>query len=52
MDRFEASVLNKITERHGPFWTVVAILSLRRWWWTGAGAGASAVVVAAIKLLH
>lgn len=52
MNRYEASVLNKITERHGPFWTILAILSMRRLWLTGAGAGASALIFAATKLLH
>lgn len=43
MNRYEASVLNKITERHGPGWTIAALLIIHRWWLGGAGVATVAI---------
>lgn len=31
MDRYQASIVNKITERHGPGWSILALVVMHRW---------------------
>ncbi|WP_159108104.1 hypothetical protein [Novosphingobium sp. MBES04] len=31
MDRYQASVLNEITKRGGPGWTILALMIMHRW---------------------
>lgn len=31
MDRYQASVLNRITDKHGPGWTILALVIMHRW---------------------
>lgn len=44
MDRYEASVLKSITDKGGPFWTVVALMVLRRGSIVGLFAGGGGIL--------
>lgn len=46
MDRYQASVLNRITEKGGPGWTILALIVLRGW-----PVGLAGVAIAATKAL-
>lgn len=46
MDRYEASVLNKITEKSGPVATIAAIIAMKRWTIPVSGIGVGGTVMA------
>lgn len=43
VDRYEANVLNKITEKSGAVATIAAIIALKRWSIPAGGLGAGAI---------
>lgn len=51
MNRYDASVLNRITDRHGPGWTILALIIINRWPIAMIGSGSAALVTALLKLM-
>ena len=49
MDRYEASVLNKITEKSGAMATIIAMLAMKRWSLPAGGVGVGGTLIAVGK---